>query len=326
MIRYFSSSHPLNILLLFFLGIVIRIPFFLSPVELSENVPSGQLYSVLNDNVFYYLKSYPILSPSIAYLIIFIQGLSMNGFINSQKLFPTPHLLFLLSYLIFTSVLPEWNMLSPQLLSGIIITIMIQKIMLTFHKSHVANDLLILSFLAGVAGLLYSPAICLIFLVFLGVLIFRSFRPADWIVVTFGVLLPYYLLLSYLFIFDFWALAKNLTPSFDVRFPVFFQKSEDILKFALIILPLISGFFYARKNAIRMVVLPRKGWVFVSASLLVSICSFFTGIHNLFDALYLAMIPVSFFVTAFFYYPAVKFFPSLYLWLMLGFLVVNNFL
>jgi hypothetical protein len=40
----------------------------------------------------------------------------------------------------------------------------------------------------------------------------------------------------------------------------------------------------------------------------------------------LMMVPLSFFITAFLYYPAVKFFPSLYIWLMVGFLFVKHFL
>ncbi len=326
MIRFFSSAHPFNILLLFFLGLIIRIPFFIAPIEVQVSLSTGELYYFLHNSLFINLKSYPILLPSIAYVIIFIQALSINGFINNQKLFSSPHMLFILSYLIFTAVMPEWNTLSPQLISSVVLTIVIQKFIIANQKIHIANDLFLTSTLSGLAGLIYKPAVVFLVLIFLGIIIFRSFRLADWIIVILGFLFPYYLAFSYLFISDHWNLAKSVFPVLGLQKPVFFQQSEDVVIFVLIAVPLMIGFFHARRNAVRMVVLPRKAWLFISAALLISLGSYFTGIQYVFDALFLIMLPVCFFITAFLYYPTVKFFPSLYIWLILGFLAVNHFL
>jgi hypothetical protein len=325
-IRFFSTSHPVNILLLFLLGFVLRIPFFITPPTISENALTGIGFRVLNELFFSHLNNYPVLYPVLAYLIIFVQGLSLNGFINSQKLFPTPHLLFVLSYVIFTSLFPEWNTLSPQLMVSVIITICLQKLMLLYQRVHVANDLFMLAFIAGIGSLLYKPAIVLVVFLFAGILIFRPFHLSEWIIVFFGFSLPYYLGLSYLFIFDFWSFSGELIPYFKLVKPVFFRKSEEIVISILIMVPLISGFFYARKSSVRMVVLPRKSWVFITLILAISAFFVFAGGGYMFDALFLIMIPASFFITAFFYYPNVKFFPSLYLWLILGFLTVSHFL
>jgi len=325
-IRFFSSAHPFNILLLFLLGFIIRIPFFIAPIEVPVSVSAGGLYSFLHNSLLIDLKSYPILLPSIAYIIIFIQALSVNGFINNQKLFASPHMLFILSYLIFTALIPEWNTVSPQLISSIFLTIVIQKFIMANQKTQITNDLFMISTLSGLAGLIYKPAVIFLILIFLGIIIFRSFRPADWIIVILGFLFPYYLAFSYLFIFDHWDLAKSLFPTLGMQKPVFFQQSEDVVIIILIAVPIVIGFFHARRNAVRMVVLPRKAWLFISASLLISLGSYFTGVQYMFDALFLIMLPVCFFITAFLYYPTVKFFPSLYIWLMLGFLVVNHFL
>ncbi len=325
-IRFFSTSHPVNILLLFLLGALVRIPFFITPPIVSEDVLTGTGFSVINASLFSYLNDYPVLFPAMAYVIIFIQGLSLNGFLNSQKLFPTPHLLFVLSYVIFTSIRPEWNTLSPQLMVSVIITICLQKLMLLYQRVHVANDLFMLAFIAGIGSLLYKPAIVLFVFLFAGMLIFRPFHLAEWIIVFFGFSLPYYLGLSYLFIFDLWGASWDLIPYFKVVMPVFFRNSEEVVIAILIMVPLISGFFYARKSAVRMVVLPRKSWAFISLVLVMCAFFIFAGGGFMFDALFLMMIPASFFITAFFYYPNVKFFPSLYLWLILSFLTVSHFL
>ena len=326
MIRFFSTSHPVNILLLFLLGIIIRIPFLISPEIPVNNVLSGTLYAVLNSEFLSQFSSYPILFPLLAYLIIFIQALSLNGFINNQKLFPAPNLLFVLSYIVFTAFIPEWNTLSAQLLVTIVITILIQKMILASQKAQFANDLFILAFITGAASLLYKPSLLLIAVLYTGLLIFRPFRFADWIIVLFGFSLPYYFGLSYLYISDKWDMAASIAPYISFGSPIIFRKSEDIINLLLIAIPVISGFFFARKYAVRMVVLPRKAWAFLSFFLFFGTLFFFAGSVYVFDTLILMMVPLSFFITAFLYYPAVKFFPSLYIWLMVGFLFVKHFL
>jgi hypothetical protein len=325
-IRFFSSSHPVNILLLFFLGLIIRVPFFISPPAAAHDVTSGELYVFFYKHVFVNMNAYPILLPLVAYIVIFIQGLSVNGFINNQKLFPTPHLLFVLSYIIFTALSPAWNTLSPQLLVSIIIAFIIQRILFVYQKANAANDLFILSLISGIGSLIYKPAFLLLFMLLAGVLIFRPFRLSDWIIVVFGFLLPYYLGFSFLYISDHWDLAKNLIPYFSIQKPFLFRKSEEMVAAVLLLLPLIVGFFYSWRQAVRMVVLPRKGWTFITFSLLICILFIFSGVFYNFDALFLILIPASFFITSFLYFPQVKFFPSLYVWLVLSFLMVSYFI
>jgi hypothetical protein len=325
-IRFFSNAHPLSVFLLFLLGALIRIPFFMHPVMPVESDVSGEWYAWLSLSVLSRFSEMPFLYPALAYIIIFIQGLSLNGFINNQKLFASPNLLFVLSYIIFTAFLPQWNTLSPQLWISIITTLLLQRLMLVYQKPSVSNDLFILSCLTGVGSLLYKPAIVLGLMLCAGLLIFRSFRPAEWVILLSGWLLPYYLGFSFLFIFDQWEHAAELLPLFEWQKPILFNRAEDFIIIILISIPMLIGFYYAQKNAMRMLVLPRKIWAFVFVVSLISVSFLFSGKFFVLDGLFLLMLPASYYITAFLYYPVVKFYPSLYVWLVLGFLIVSHFL
>ncbi|HTH32075.1 MAG TPA: hypothetical protein VL946_12070, partial [Lacibacter sp.] len=113
MIRFFSGNNPLNVIILFFLGLLIKLPYFITPVIPKPDVTDGFLYIELLKTLQQTGSVFPVVYSVIAYLLLFTQAITFNGLVNDQKLFSNPNYLLALSYLVITSVVPEWNVLSP---------------------------------------------------------------------------------------------------------------------------------------------------------------------------------------------------------------------
>lgn len=326
MIRFFSAIHPVNILVIFLIGILIRIPLFTHPVLPVIDDTSAIIYIYLNRSVFIFLNDHPWLYPLISYVIIFIQGLSVNGFLNEQKAFGSAHLLYTLVYVLFTALMPEWNTLSSGLFANLILAIILPRFVILYQRMQVQNELFLLSFLVGLSGMISKPSLIGLLVLFLLLLLFRSFKITEWLVVLIGFGLPYYLAFVFLYVSDNWHQAALLRPLLHLSTPVFYRTPDNLLSALLIFVPCLTGSFYVWKYTSRFLVLQRKVWAFVFLHLLFSLIYFSYMPAGNTDALLMFFFPASFFITGFLYFPSVKFFPSLYIWLIISFIAVRYFI
>jgi hypothetical protein len=145
-------------------------------------------------------------------------------------------------------------------------------------------------------------------------------------VVLIGFVLPYYLTLVFLYVSDSWQQAVMMKPILTFSKPLFYRTPDDMLSAILLLLPCLLGVFYVWKYTARFMVLQRKVWAFAFIYLLFSLVYFSYSPAVSGDALLLFFFPASFFITAFLYFPPIKFFPSLYVWLILSFVVVRYFI
>jgi hypothetical protein len=325
-IRFFSAIHPVNIFVIFLTGILIRIPLFSHPVLPAIEESTGFIYAILNRSVFICLNEHAWLYPLLSYIILFIQGLSLNGFLNEQKVFGSAHLLYTLVYVLFTALIPEWNTLSSGLFANLILALILPRFVFLYQKMQVQNELFFLSFLAGMSSMIHKPSVIGLILLYVLLLIFRSFKITEWLVVLIGFVLPYYLTLVFLYVSDSWQQAVMMKPILTFSKPLFYRTPDDMLSAILLFLPCLLGVFYVWKYTARFMVLQRKVWAFAFIYLLFSLVYFSYSPAVSGDALLLFFFPASFFITAFLYFPPIKFFPSLYVWLILSFVVVRYFI
>lgn len=307
-------------------GAVIRIPFFIQPSFALIDPDAGYLYLIFNRYVGTAIQSVPMLSPLLAYLIIFIQGLSLNGFINSQKLYGSPHLLFVYAYVLFSSLIPEWNSISPLLFVNAIMTYIIPKMVHLYQNMQVQGALFTVSVFVGISSLIYKPTLLFVVLIFLGLSILRSFQLSEWVLILVGVVLPYYLILVYNYVWDHWEQSVLLKPIISWNWPDLTSDPNDLIAMILLFFPAILGVLWVRSNAVRMLTVQRKVWAFILLYFVISLTFIFIGEQQFYNHLFLFVLPASFYLAGFFHYPAVKFFPSIFPWLIIGFLIVRNFL
>ncbi len=326
MIRYFSGNNPLNVILLFFTGILIRLPHFITPVIPQPVKTDGLLYIQLMKALQPAGAVFPVIYPLIAYVLLFTQAVTFNGLINNQKLFPTPNYLLALTYLLVTSVVPQWNVLSPVLIINTVLVWAWPGMVGLFNSAKPKSVLFNIGFGFAVCSFFYTPSVYLLLLLFVALILFRPFYLTEWLIAILGVLTPYYFLLIYLFVWNKWKLVYQLVQPQSFRLPQ--QKFDWIFwtQLCFVGLPLIIGFLMSLRLAARMLVQIRKSWRFMMFYLVIALLIPFINCYNGLSNWILAAVPVSLFHAVFYYYPRKKRFPEIIFWLTIAWIIANYLL
>ncbi len=325
MIRLFSESNPVNVLLIFILGLVLRIPFFINPVIPIVTNETGYLYLLLHESFFTNLQSIQWLSPLIAYILIFLQGLYLNGLVNNTKLFGTSHLLYLFVYVVFSALIPQWTTVSPFICINTIFIFIFSAIITLYQNRSAQNEIFLIAVLLSAGSLLFKPFIVFLLLLYIALLVLRPFRFSEWAIVLIGYCLPYYLLLTYFYVWDHWSHANQLIPFLRFGYFHFTKDPSELIALLFLLLPSVLGIWHISRYTSRTLALQRKIWAIVFYYFFLAVVLFTLNSQGC-ESLFLLLLPASFYIAGFFYFPSVKFFPNVFAWLTIGFLFVRNFL
>lgn len=322
-IRFFSGNNPLNVIILFFLGILIRLPYFISPVIPQSAETDGILYGLLIKALHPTGVVFPFIYPVIVYLLVFTQAIMFNGLINDQKLFNSPNYLLALCYLVISSIVPEWNVLSPVLIINTVLVWAWPGMVGLYHQSNPKTVLFNIGFGFGLAAFFYFPSVYLLLLLIVALLLFRPFYIAEWLIAILGILTPFYFLLVYLFVWDHWDLTAKVIPYQTLKLPTITFGWQFWVEVGLIILPLLAGLLVSYNSSARMLVQTRKSWNFMIFYLIIALLIPFVNSYAGITHWMLAVIPISLFHASFGFNLKKKTFPELFFWLSLMWIVTN---
>ena len=103
----FKANNPYNNFLLLIYGLALKIPMFINP-----NVPQPQqLDGFLYKAMLLWLKpvaaNFHLVYSIITFLLLFVQAISINKLINSQRLMKKPNYLSGMAYLLITSLFSD---------------------------------------------------------------------------------------------------------------------------------------------------------------------------------------------------------------------------
>ena len=323
MIRFFSGNNPLNVVILFFIGLLIKLPYFITPVIPQTNVTDGFLYIELLKALQLSGAAVPIIYPILSFVLLFTQAITFNGLVNDQKLFSSPNYLLALSYLVVTSVVPEWNVLSPALIINTILVWAWPRMVGLYNHPKPKTSLFNIGFGFGICSFFYFPSVYLLLLLIVALILFRPFYLTEWLVAFLGILAPFYFLLVYFFVWDRWYMVKAVVPSQYLRLPDVLFNWQFWVTFSLVFFPLFIGLLMSSRYSSRLLVQIRKSWNFMIFYLIIAL---FIPFVNSFQGLthwILAVVPISLFQAAFYFYPKNKRFPELIFWFSLIWIVAN---
>jgi hypothetical protein len=324
-IRFFSGNNPLNVLMLFFVGILLRLPFFLNPVVPVSTEADGFLYHILLKWLAPAGTFFPPLYPILSYLLLFLQAVTFNGLINRQRLYPQPNLLLGFAFLLLTGLIPEWNQFSPGLLINTVMVWAWPQMIGLYQNQKPAGNLFNLGVAFGICTFIYFPAIYYLLLLYMALAIFRTFRLTEWLITLVGVVMPFYFLLVYFFVWDQWNIANAMLPNPDFFIPRLPLPAAVWMAVFLVFIPLLLGLLLSRRLVIRMLVHARKSWNFMTVYLILALLLPFVSGSNWLSHFVLALVPISFFHTGFYLAPRSKFVPELTIWISIAWIVLNNF-
>lgn len=327
MIQVFRSHNPINIIWLVVLLFVTRFGVLVNFPAHADAVFTG-LFSRL-------LIAAPAANVSASgqvfwsSVLILAQALWLNYFINNHNLLGKPSFLPALMFVTVTAIFPVFSTLSAPLICNFLMIWMLQK-SLDFYKNEAAvSTAYDLGLMVGVGTLIYFPFIALFIVIWIGLLIFRSFNWHEWISALMGFFTVFFFLSVYYYLTGHLAAFQQLWLMFDADLPgITIGNPYRFLVLVPLLIIFVPALFRLQSNFLKSMVMVRKTFQLLFFMLMVVALSACIKTDFHFSHFLLLAMPVSIITAYYFLYATKKwFYESLYLLLLctLIYFQFNNF-
>lgn len=324
MIAVFLKRSPLNVLLLLLFAAVVKIPLFTDPRLPVLDNNDGELYRLLLGWLQQTGVGTPLFFSVSAFVFLFVQALLLNFFFSQHKMLNQATDLPGMSYLLLTSLFPQWSYWSTTLLMNMAVLYFLFLLFRLYGKAEARSILFNMGFLIGAASFFYTPFFVLILWVLPAVAIMRPFKIQEWMLALLGLLCPFYFYGIWLFWNDRWPLQPFMVftewalPS--LRAIAFWKAGA----FVLLLLPLLAGLYHVQDNTRKMLIQVRRGWSVLFFLLLA------TALMALFQeeahtGWILWLIPLVFYHACFYLMTSFRVIPLLFFWLSFFYLLAGQF-
>lgn len=276
MINQFRSLNPINLLILvgytifMRLAIFIHLPSqlnfeFLEPfAKLLIQIPLTDTFSVTTNLI-------------LAAVITFIQAILFNRVINNHGLLAKPSYLPALLYITGSSLFLQFLILSPVLVCNFLLIWIMDK----FLKVGKAPNAMMMMFDVGMiiafGSLIYFPFIVLLAMLWLTLLLYRSFNWREWI----AGLIGFFTIFIFIAVFYYW--NDNIGQFYKIwqplvnKFPSTLQINfNDYLVLIPVGIIIILAALQLRENFFRSFISTRKAFQMLFFMFVVAILSFYT--------------------------------------------------
>jgi hypothetical protein len=323
-IGIFKQKNPANLLILFFTGVLIKLPLFTEPHKLIIRPSDGVLYKSIVHFLDPAARSFSLFYPLLTYALLFIQAVALTQFVNSQRMTNKATYLPGMSYLLITSLLPEWNYFSAPLLVNSILLFVLARVFGIYNKQNVRGAIFNIGLALGLAGFLFISSLTFILWILLAMAVTRPFRINEWLICLLGITTPFYFYAIYLVITASWSWEQFL-PSVSLGVPSLKQSAWLAASVFLIMIPFLTGGYYVQENLRRMLINVRKGWSLLLLFLLAALLLPFVNTSDTFENWIMAMVPLAAFHGCAYLYSTWRYFPVTLFWITVGFIVAYQY-
>lgn len=324
MTGFFKKSTPVNIIYLLLYALLLKVYSFLHPHAPVAQPTDGFLYHWFINLLSPAGRSAPIIYPLIVLILTLTQAISFNNIINNEKLLHRPNYLPAMSYILITSLFPEWWQLSSTLLINTVLVWVWGTLCKLFNHPRPKTLVFNTAMMVGIASFFYFPAIGFAVLIFFALISMRPFHLSEWLIAILGILTPYYFLFAFLFLANNWNPLTYL-PSVSVSLPRFQQDIWAWIAIVLMIVPFLISGFYIQRNILRMLIQVRKSWTLMLVYLLIALLVPFINFNSTFEYWILCALPFAAFHAYTYFYAEKKWVPLVIHWLLVAFIAGLNF-
>ena len=321
MIALFKQRSPGNIAVLFIFGLVLKLPLFLYPKLIAARDTDGRLYQWLMHQL---PAGNALLCSTLSFALLYVQALMVNYLMNEYRLMARQNYLPAMSFLLITSLLPEWNYLSAPLLANTFIIWMFIALFRLYNAANARPQVYNIGLLAGISSYIYFPSAAFILCVLLGLMILKPFRLNEIVLFLLGCLTPYYFHLVYLYLAGQLSIA-NFFPHISIRVPAIKSSIWLAASTLLLTIPFLVGGYFVQVHLRKMLIQVRKNW---SVVLLYLLLAFFVPFINSDQSFYtwiLMAAPFAAFHACAYFYPQRRL-PGLILFLVtVGYILFQQY-
>ena len=323
MTAIFKTNNPFNAFFLFLYAVLLKLPMFLNPVIPQPQQTDGFLFKLLLKSCEGFGTKLPFFYPLLTFALLYIQAIVLNKFSSDKRLLQQPNYLVAMSYMLLTSLFPEWNILSAPLIVSTLLLWVWVKMSGLYNNPKPQTTLFNIGFVIGIATFFYFPSIAFALLIVLGLVLTMPFKLTEWVTALIGIITPYYFLLAYVFLTDKW--KGYHFPGVTISYPHFEKSSWALVAIITVLFVSLIGFLFVQQNARRQLVQTRKSWNLILLYLLVAVFIPFINATHTFEYWILCAVPLSMLMAATFQYPRAKWVPAALQWLMVGFIACSYF-
>ena len=318
MISLFKDKSGGSVFWLIILCFGLHLKSLLSPPPVLINPGDGYFYFLLNP----LLNAQPYFASLLFILLIFLLALQLNFMLNALRMYPKQTNTAALAFLLFTALLPQFNVLSTALFACNLFIWILYSACKLYAPHNPKTSIYNFGLLCGLCVLLYYPSLPLVIIALLALIIIRPFRFNEWFVLLFGIITPIYFLGSYLYLTDRLELLtqlKDLFGIFQLTVPPLFV----IITYAAATLIVLWGIFSVQRSGVNVLIQVRKGWTIFFAALLLMlpIIFFIKGAYPL--ALLLAVVPGAAY-TGYAFGNSKNILPVIFFWALIALSIYNN--
>ena len=295
-------------------------PLFLYPKPLAATQNDADLYHGLVRMLLSTGPGNALLGAALAFVLLYIQALMLNYFMNEFRMITKPTYLPAMAYLLLTSLLPEWNFLSSPLVATTFILWAIIKLFRLYNVQVARGPVFNIGLLLGISSYIYFPAAAFLVCFLMGMMILKPFRFNEVVLFLLGCLTPYYFYGTYLFLTDNLSFA-SFVPHLSVKVPEVRSTIWLAASTLLLTIPFLLGGFYVQSHLHKMLIQVRKNWSILLLYLLLAFFVPFINTYASFSNWILIVAPFACFHAATYFYLPRLWFASLLFFVTLGFVL-----
>jgi hypothetical protein len=322
-IGVFKQKAPGNVALLLIVGLVLKLPLFIYPKILSPAGAEGKLFRLLTDTIV--SSGYPGLSGVLAFFLLYVQALTITGIINEYRMTTRQTFLPGLSYMVITSLLPEWSFLSAPLVATTFILLAFAKLLHLYNNALPNGKIYNIGLLLGIAAFFYFPSLFFSICMITGLLILRPFRLNEIMLLLFGMITPSYFYAVYLLLTDHFTVQGMITH-FRLTIPGPQRSLWVVGSILCLVIPFLIGGYYIQSNLRKMLIQARKNWSILLLFLLFALFIGFLNGSSFFTNWIIAVAPFAAFHACAYFYPPRRWVPSFLFFAGVGFILVQQYM
>lgn len=215
--------------------ILLRVSVFFVPHTWT---PSAEGF--FSSGMYEWIGSTGTLADWIAMFFVFIQAVMINQMVMQHRLDREINLFPGLFYVLIASSIPDFLHLSPLLMGNTFFIIAIAQLLGTYKKNTIADNIFNVGFWLAIASLFYFSFIIFLLLGFIGILILRSVKIKEWLMIILGFLVPYVLVMVYCFWCDQLAVFQHTQFAQSIGFLDFNLQYDWIFYTEIVFFVLLS--------------------------------------------------------------------------------------
>lgn len=271
-----------------------------------------------------------ISQPYIGLLLMFgvmtINMVILSSINSSLRLIEKRSNLFLLLYIIFSAILPDFQQFNPMQFSLMWILLGVYSIFKLYKNEYELRSVFEAGFYFSVAGLFYANAFFLSIVVFIGIVVLVPFNWRQWIAGIFGLLTPLVFLFSWAFVSD---KLHFILPIIEKNTFVWHKTLNiqiiELGCIALVALLFVASLFYTFSGVIKKVAIQKYFLIFFLLFSVV-IITYITVPSVGIDAFFFLIIPLIFYLSNYLLNMAIWVVPEFLTTILLVYVVLLQFI